>query len=37
MFSDFAGYRDYKTTINSIRENYLNVLDQEYFLLKETE
>ena len=31
-FSDFAGYRDYKTTINAIRKNYLEVVDLDYYL-----
>ena len=37
MFSDFAGYRDYKTTINAIRENYMNVVDLDYYLPTEIE
>jgi len=36
-FSDYAGYRNFKTTINSIRKNYLEVLDLEYYLPAETE
>jgi hypothetical protein len=36
-FSDFASYRDLKTTLNAIRENYLEVLDLNYYLPAEVE
>ena len=36
-FSDYSGYRQLRTRINAVWENYLDVVDLQYYLPAESE